>query len=1148
MLQPDLNSDDLLRRITNRIRQSLELPEILTTTVTEVRSLLDTDRVMIYRFHESGSGEVIAESLKDNRLPSLLGLNFPADDIPEYSRHLYLKMRLRSIVDVSLGLVGLSPLDDTEYDSLYPQNQNSTATRAIELPTTVSSSEMSRVGKLREQASQTTPLEEIQYQPLDPCHAAYLTAMGVQSSMVIPIVHYDVQTKHLEQKLWGLLVSHHAQPRTVSKQELQLAQGIVDQVSIAIAQALLLAQARQWHTTESTINWVSTLLHSLPTIELQTALQETVKALQGCGGRLYITPYNTNSTAELFVCGTGPNLLESNDNFIEQDPAWQSWASFSQRNLENSGTQSLIVTDLYQIPALQFLIPAFQGTGIRGMLVLPLYYRASFLGYLSVFRTEIDTETLWAGRFDPNEKQQFPRNSFEMWRELKRGQAQQWTQSDRELAIALAHHFAMAIQQYELYAEVQSLNSNLEQQVEERTAKLRRALVQGRAVERVTNQIRSTLDLKTTLQTIVREVRNVIDTDRVLIYQFTNDWKGEVIVEEIKGNWKSTLGISIPQNESPDIHFKLYKRGKVRAINDVSQVNLSPKYQEVIRYFQIQGVVIIQIGVGEQLWGLLIAQECKATRKWRAFELEILQQLADQAAVAIQQAELYEQSQTAAATATAQAKQLTFAAKQQEALFGVVTKIRESLDVKTIFKATTTEIRRLLAVDRVAVFRFSPNSYEQGEFVSEDVEDGFPQTVGDHISERCFGETYTSEYNQGKIQAVADIYQANLSKCHINILEQFQVRADLVVPLQKGDYLWGFLCIHQCTTPRIWQSSEIDFIKQIAAHLSVAIQQAELLSQTQQQAEQLATALKNLQQTQTHLIQTEKMGSLGQLIAGVAHEINNPVNFIYGNLSYTSQYANDLLGMLELYEKHFPNSHPEIIAKAEAIDLEFLSEDLPKIIASLKIGAERIRKLVLSLRNFSRIDEAEMKAVDIHEGIDSTLLILQPRLKATPKYPSIEIIKNYGELPLVDCYASQLNQVFMNIISNAIDALEEYNSNRTLSEIKSSPSKITISTNLKEETLAENASLEQSLPKSLPTVVITIADNGLGMSQETMSKIFDPFFTKKPIGKGTGLGLSISYQIVVEKHSGILQCTSEIGQGTQFCIEIPLRQKEVAGN
>ena len=602
-----------------------------------------------------------------------------------------------------LGLVGLSPLDDADQVALSGQGKDSTATRAIELPMTIASNELPRASQWREKSLQTTALEDIQYEPLDPCHAAYLTAMGVQSSMVIPIVNYDMQTKNLEQKLWGLLVSHHAQPRAVSKQELQIVQGIVDQVSIAIAQSLLLAQARQWHTTESTINWVSTLLHSLPTIELQAALQETVKALQGCGGRLYISPYKTNNTAELFVYGTELNLLDEKNPLIEQHPDWQSWASFRrQESLDNSlpnsslGSESLIVVDLYNTPALQFLTPAFLDTEIRGMLVLPLYYRSLFLGYLSIFRAEIETETLWAGRFDPNKKQQFPRKSFEMWRELKRGQAQQWTPSDLELAIALAHHFAMAIQQYELYSEVKSLNSNLEQQVEERTAKLRRSLVQGRAVERVTNQIRSTLDLKTTLQTIVREVRNVIDTDRVLIYQFTDKSKGEVIVEAIKGNWKSTLGVSIPQNEIPDVHFKIYKRGKVRAINDVSQVNLSSKYKELLTYFQIQGVVIIQIGVGEQLWGLLIAQECKAPRNWRAFELEILQQLADQAAVAIQQAELYEQSQTAAATATAQAQQITLAAKQQEALFGVVTKIRESLDVKTIFKATTTEIRRLL--------------------------------------------------------------------------------------------------------------------------------------------------------------------------------------------------------------------------------------------------------------------------------------------------------------------------------------------------------------------------------------------------------------------------------------------------------------------
>ncbi|MGH1396558.1 MAG: sensor histidine kinase [Trichormus sp.] len=292
----------------------------------------------------------------------------------------------------------------------------------------------------------------------------------------------------------------------------------------------------------------------------------------------------------------------------------------------------------------------------------------------------------------------------------------------------------------------------------------------------------------------------------------------------------------------------------------------------------------------------------------------------------------------------------------------------------------------------------------------------------------------------------------------------------------------------------------------------------------QKQAKELKQSLKELKETQSQLIQTAKMSSLGQLVAGIAHEINNPVNFIYGNLKYLQEYIHDLMQLVNLYQKHDRNTNPEIETYIQLIDLDFLLDDLPKILHSLQIGSERITEIVLSLRNFSRLDEAEIKNVDIHQGIDSTLLILQNRLKNKTDHPKIEIIKNYGNLPLVECYPGQLNQVFMNIISNAIDALDTSNRERHILDKCSVAKQITITT----------AVLENNC------VMIKIADNGLGISEAVKEKLFEPFFTTKPVGKGTGLGLSISYQIIVQKHRGKLKCSSELGKGTEFCIEIPV--------
>ncbi len=293
-----------------------------------------------------------------------------------------------------------------------------------------------------------------------------------------------------------------------------------------------------------------------------------------------------------------------------------------------------------------------------------------------------------------------------------------------------------------------------------------------------------------------------------------------------------------------------------------------------------------------------------------------------------------------------------------------------------------------------------------------------------------------------------------------------------------------------------------------------------------QKNSELKNILQELQCTQAQMIQGEKMSSLGQMIVGIAHEINNPVSFVYGNIVPAIDYAKDLLHLIELYQKHYPEPEKEIQDEIQAIELDYVRNDFTKLLNSMAIGSERIRKIVLSLRNFSRLDEDGFKRVDIHEGIDNTLIILQNRLKVQSDRPEIKIVKEYSSLPLVDCYPGQLNQVFMNLFVNAIDALDEYNLHRTPEEIKANISYIKISTEVNND----------------EWIMIRITDNGPGISDRIKPKLFDPFFTTKEVGKGTGLGLSISYQIIVDKHSGKLNFSSKEGKGTEFVVEIPVKQ------
>ncbi|MBW4634435.1 MAG: AAA family ATPase [Iphinoe sp. HA4291-MV1] len=395
-----------------------------------------------------------------------------------------------------------------------------------------------------------------------------------------------------------------------------------------------------------------------------------------------------------------------------------------------------------------------------------------------------------------------------------------------------------------------------------------------------------------------------------------------------------------------------------------------------------------------------------------------------------------------------------------------------------------------------------------------------------------------------------------------------QPKSLLCIPIINQGKLLGILYLENNLATAAFTRDRVELLKLITTQAAISLENAILyqnLSQANERLEEysrtleakvdqrtqelyeknqrLKQALEELQNTQIQLIQSEKMSSLGQMAAGIAHEINNPINFIHGNVVHANEYVKDLLDLIAVYQHEYPNPSPQVHRKAFEIDLDFLVTDLPKLLDSMNVGTTRVRNIILGLRNFSHLDQAEMKPVDIHEGLDNTLMILQHRLKGKDKYPEIEIIKEYGQLPKISCYAGQLNQVFMNILCNAIDALQElFVNNHTLR--KSSLSASTSYDEDKGQTKKDKGQIRiRTELTNSSTVRIQIADNGPGMTQEVRQKIFDPFFTTKPIGSGTGLGLSISYQIVVDKHKGQLTCHSTPGQGTEFIVEIPTKQK-----
>ena len=650
---------------------------------------------------------------------------------------------------------------------------------------------------------------------------------------------------------------------------------------------------------------------------------------------------------------------------------------------------------------------------------------------------------------------------------------------------------------------------------------------QQQALNHIVDGIRSSQDVDTLLKTTATEIRELLKADRVGVFRFTpgSGWdEGEFVSEDVGSYFSSAMAEKVQDHCFGSQFAAHYAEGRVQAVADIHDAGLSDCHIQVLAQFQIRANLIVPVLKGEELWGLLCVHQCAHPRRWQLGEIEFVKKIAGHFAIALQQAEYVEALQDKVA-------RLERAKAQEKALFKITNRIRRSLGLETICDTATEEVRQLLGADRVAIYRF--NSDWSGDFRFESVADGWKPLVNvtATIADTHLMETAGGRYANNETFAVADIYTAGHSDCHVTLLEEFQAKAYAITPIFQGERLWGLLAAFQNDAPRQWIEEEINLLTQISEQLGIALQQADSVFQIQAQSIELKQTLEELQQSQMQQIQNEKMASLGQLVAGIAHEINNPVNFIHGNITHIGEYVKALLTLIYFYQQHASQSATNIKAfeaKAEEIDLDFILEDLPKLLASMKMGTERIRNIVLSLRNFSRLDETGFKAVDIHEGIDSTLLILGSRIKDCGGQRTVEIIKDYQDIPLIECYPALLNQVFMNLLANALDAIEAVvEAEKSTDEVAAGTYKIWISTRLTEQEQVE----------------IRVRDSGIGVENTVMPKVFDHFFTTKSIGKGTGIGLSISRKIIVEKHFGTLSLNSIPGEGAEFVVCLPIKLK-----